>query len=292
MIFVNPDHLKLSAAWEGKAKALAQELLQKPANERAAFIEENREATWADAELITALRNIIGNKCWYSEVPLEGADPNVDHFRPKGRVREVDMNLQPTKATWVGYWWLAFDSRNYRLVSMHSNQRRVDKDTQGGKWDFFPIRGARAPEGTDCGAIHEDALALDPCLLTDVRLLWFDPDGKPGISRWKDKAPSPLDEVRVRATIWLYHLDKVEIQARRTSHVQDIRKDLRKADADYQLWGPHSAAPDLQAKHSFDKKVAEIKTKTSDTAEFAGAKRCAVRAAVADYPWLEEFNIL
>jgi hypothetical protein len=71
--------------------------------------------------------------------------------------------------------------------------------------------------------------------------------------------------------------------------VQDIQKDLVKADADYRLWARDSAGPNLQAKHSFDEKVAEIKTKTSDIAVFSGAKRCAIRAALAKFSWIEEF---
>jgi hypothetical protein len=90
----------------------------------------------------------VGNKCWYSEVPLEGADPNVDHFRPKGQVREVDADLQNLQTTSPGYWWLAFECRNFRLSSMHANQRRVDTDTNGGKSDYLPVLGSRAVEGT------------------------------------------------------------------------------------------------------------------------------------------------
>ena len=58
------------------------------------------------------------------------------------------------------------------------------------------------------------------------------------------------------------------------------------------MWAPTSAAPNLQAKASFDEKLAEIVTKTSDTAEFAGAKRWAIRAAISEYPWIEEYDLI
>ncbi len=241
--------------------------------------------------MLKALRKIVGNKCWYSEVRLEGADPNVDHFRPKEQVREVDTDLQNTQTTSPGYWWLAFEHWNFRLSSMHANQRRVDADTNGGKWDYFPVLGSRAAEGTPCLAIVENALALDPCSASDVSLLWFDPDGTPCCSKWK-RQPNALDQQRVETTIWLYHLNKREIETKRGNHMRQVRTDLAQADAQYQLWNRDSASPNLQAKNSFDLKIADIKAKLSDTAEFVGAKRCAVRAAIADYEWIDEFDLI
>jgi hypothetical protein len=234
---------------------------------------------------------VVGNKCWYSEVQLDGADPNVDHFRPKGGVREVDEDLQNTKVASAGYWWLAFEFSNFRLAAMHANQRRADDQTEGGKWDYFPIRGNRAAAGTLSENIIEDILALDPCSRTDVALLWFDPDGKPGASKWKHE-PNANDLQRVRATIWLYHLDKQEIQTSRAAYVEDIRKDLRKANSYFVLWGRDSANPNLQARAGFNQKIAEIETKIGIRSVFAGAKRCAVRLALADYAWIEEYLAL
>lgn len=269
-------------------KALTTQLCGLPPAQRKPFIDGNGKKTWAHKDTLKALRAVVGNKCWYSEVYLDGADPNVDHFRPKGEVREVDAELQNINRKSEGYWWLAFDPLNFRLASMHSNQRRTDEDTDGGKWDYFPIRGARTPSRTPWRLIHEDVLALDPCSATDVKLLFFDPDGKPCAANMA----APNDMARVKASIWLYHLDKIEIQNRRSDHVQDIRKDLDKADAFYKIWAPSSANPDIRSKNHFDEKVSEIKAKISDAAEFSRAKRCAIRIAIADYPWLEEYDII
>jgi hypothetical protein len=288
MIYVNINEFKLSPEWKNRAKELTRELADLPPDQRTDFMRRKRDLTWGADEVLEAMRAIVGNKCWYSEVPLEGADPNIDHFRPKGQIKEIDEDLQETHKTSPGYWWLAFDHLNFRLSSMHTNQRRVDIDTNGGKWDYFPILGARALEGTQCLQIMENKLALDPCSASDVRLLFFDPDGKPCCADWK-RQPSPLDQRRVKTTIWLYHLDKREIVARRSQHMDQIRIDLALADAMYQLWMPNSVNPDLQAKNSFDFKIAEIKVKLSDKAEFAGAKRSAVRSAVVDYEWIDEF---
>jgi hypothetical protein len=289
MIFINPDNINPDNDWKTKAQELTEELKKLNADERAAFIKNNRDNAWGHSKLLKTLRTIVGNKCWYSEVPLEGADPNVDHFRPKGRIKEVDDNFNETKEESGGYWWLAFEYRNFRLASMHSNQRRVDEDTAGGKWDYFPIRGARAAELTDFDLIFEDVLALDPCSPSDVNLLWFDPDGNPCLAKRRHDLPSENDEKRIQATIWLYHLDKAEIHTKRAQHIQDIQTDLRKANSQYLIWNRYSAKPELKAKSNFDSKIAEMKRKIADTAEFARAKQCAVRNNSATYAWIDEF---
>jgi hypothetical protein len=288
MIFINPNRLTLLPARQNVMTNLTAELVAKPAAQRSDFINQKRAATWGHDNVLQALRAVAGNKCWYSEVQLDGQDPNVDHFRPKGRVREVDADLQNTGNESEGYWWLAFEISNYRLAAMHSNQRRVDTDTEGGKWDYFPIRGNRAVAGTPLGAIVEDVLALDPCSPTDVAMLWFDPDGKPCPATGRRK-PNDADKMRVRATIWLYHLDKLEIQTSRSQHIEGIRKDLKNANADFHLWNRDSVNPNIQARNSFNQKIADINIKIAENAVFAGAKRCAVRIAIADYSWIEEF---
>jgi hypothetical protein len=291
MIHVDHSRLTLSVEWEKQAEQLARELRAKPKHEQSTFIETNRRKTWGADEVLEELRKIVGNKCWYSETPLEGADPNVDHFRPKGQVREVDTDLQNTKELSSGYWWLAFEPLNFRLSSMHANQRRVDMDTEGGKWDYFPVLGLRAAEGTPYLAIVENLLALDPCSASDVSLLWFDPDGKPSCSEWKRK-PNDHDRLRVKITIWLYHLNKNEIEIKRGNHMRQIRTALKQADAQYVLWDRNSMTPNFQAKISFDQQIAEIKATLVDKAEFAGAKRCAARAAISQYEWIEEFGLV
>src|SRR5262245_13502551 len=113
MIHIDLNKLTLSTEWRNLAKQLTRELEAMPPDDRSDFIERNRKLTWGADEVLEALRAIVGNKCWYSEVPLEGADPNVDHFRPKSQVREVDVDLQNTKQTSAGYWWLAFECQNF-----------------------------------------------------------------------------------------------------------------------------------------------------------------------------------
>ncbi|KTB89006.1 hypothetical protein AO073_12290 [Pseudomonas syringae ICMP 11293] len=290
MIFIDPQAIRrrLPAGWDNEISLLTKILSSKSIEERSTYIGSCREKTWSHPKMLEALKEIVGNKCWYSEVPLEGADANVDHFRPKGRVKEVDEDFKPTGVELDGYWWLAFDWRNFRLSSMHSNQRRVDTSTEGGKADFFPVVGSRAPENTDYVACVENILPLDPCSFSDVSLLWFDANGAPSCSNWHRKA-TPEDVRRVKTTIWLYHLDKQEIQKRRREHMEKIRSDLDHANADYRLW--KSIPNNVVSKASFDRTLASIRSQLAEDSEFSSAKRCAVRLSSADFEWVLEYNL-
>ncbi|MGC1330855.1 MAG: hypothetical protein WA878_11780, partial [Pseudomonas sp.] len=188
MIHIDQTKLAISPALRTALKSATTGLLLQVPADRATYIDSNRATTWGDPALVVALKALVGNKCWYSEIGLGGADPNVDHFRPKGRVIEVNDEMAKTGQKLDGYWWLAFEPLNFRLSSQHSNQRRVDEDTNGGKADFFPVRGDRTPTGTPYMQIFEDVLPLDPCSASDVSLIWFDPEGRPCYSP-KQKHP-------------------------------------------------------------------------------------------------------
>ncbi|QHS61248.1 HNH endonuclease family protein [Chitinophaga agri] len=292
MIYINPTRINVPAEWEEKVKELKAELLLKKPDERIDFINSKRNETWGHPEILKALRKVIGNKCWYSEVDLTGADPNIDHFRPKGAVSEIDPDsLTKTGAIAVGYWWLAFDKENFRLSSMHSNQRRVDETTQGGKWDFFPVLGSRAQEGTNVSMLKENVLPLDPCSPTDVSLMWFEPDGKPGFRNWR-RVPTLDEERRMRVTIWLFHLDKHEIAVRRANAMEDVRTALKNADAIFQIWQLSGGKLDNYERNLFDNALTQIKSKIADDAPFAGAKRCVIQLAKAEYDWIQEYMII
>lgn len=289
MIFVNPSKVTISAALDAALKAATAGLATVAAPDRAKYFMDHRGKTWGADGVVSALKAAVGNKCWYSEVDLTGADPNVDHFRPKGRVIEVDEELQKAGQVADGYWWLAFELLNFRLSAQHSNQRRVDEETEGGKADFFPVAGERAQPGTPYQQIFENVLPLDPCSASDVSLLWFDPDGNPVYSPMQ-KTPNKADELRIKATIWLYHLDKHDTATSRRKAVGEVRRKLQQADNYYSLW--HADAPCMKSRASFDKEVAEISEMLADTSEFAGAKRCAVRLAMSEYDWIEACQAL
>jgi uncharacterized protein (TIGR02646 family) len=234
MRYIDIDLLQFPNGWQARADAalneLRAEITQADADARAAGQDSvgiaaarkdaissglaipARTKIWAD--LATSLKEISKNKCWYSESKNPTADKNVDHFRPKNRVRE-DPDHE-------GYWWLAFNWRNYRLSSQWCNQRRSDRlnKTSGGKGDHFPLRGSfRArQEADDCE--EEDTILLDPTDPEDWKLLTFRPDGHPIPA----KSPGTYEHERAANSIEVYHLHCKELVDDRRSLAGQIQR--------------------------------------------------------------------
>ncbi len=114
----------------------------------------------------------FGDKCWYTEVPRIGTDFDIDHFWPKGRVKDAEGQiLKKNGEQHPGYWWKAYDIDNYRYSCIYSNRSREE----GGKIDFFPLTEEKYrawQEGDDCDYDHR--LILDPCSLEDVQSVSFE----------------------------------------------------------------------------------------------------------------------
>lgn len=117
----------------------------------------------------------LGATCWYCESSLYRAEWDVDHFRPK-RAPTIRRENHPTHA---GYWWLAYEWRNFR-ISCHRCNRLV-RDSDGalrGKGNEFPVRDeARRAMSQDAALEDEEPLLLDPCVEADTRLLVHTMDG-------------------------------------------------------------------------------------------------------------------
>jgi uncharacterized protein (TIGR02646 family) len=224
--YIDIDQLELPADWQGRAdtalNALRLEIQQAEDDARAAgktaqeIAKARKAATTAGLkiparqkiwrDLAVPLSILSKGKCWYSESKNPTADKDVDHFRPKNRVEE-----EPTHE---GYWWRAFDWRNYRYSSQWCNQRRNDKvhKTDGGKWDHFPLCSGsfRAKvEADDCD--QEVPALLDPIDPEDWKLLTFRPNGEPTPSA----KPGTVEHARAQMTISVYHLHCHELVTER-----------------------------------------------------------------------------
>ena len=158
-----------------------------------------RSAVWRETS--NALASLSNHKCWYSESTNPASDANVDHFRPKGRVEEDDAH--------EGYWWLAFDWRNYRYSSQWCNQRRNGANgTSGGKGDRFPLLPGsyRARKDGDPYEV-EDPVLLDPTDPEDWKLLTFRADGYPTPTH----GDGSIEYCRAIVSIEVYHLDNRQL---------------------------------------------------------------------------------
>lgn len=232
MRWVDIDELDIPDGWQAKADKALDELRKEIANaelaaqlaggdvataRRAAITnglnKSARKQIWRD--LAPHLAKLQDGKCWYSESRNPGSDKDVDHFRPKNRVAE-DPDHE-------GYWWLAFDWRNYRYSCKWCNQRRNDaaNQTDGGKWDHFPIspESYRSRQERDNWRLEEIDL-LDPIDPEDWKLLTFRPDGQPTPT----ELPGTREHVRAKISIQVYHLHCYELVRDRKMLAGEIKR--------------------------------------------------------------------
>lgn len=163
MIHINVDGKTPDALWLKRADSVTAMLMQSGLSDakRRKLIDDN-DQIWRD--LAPWLKDLSHDKCWYSEARDCAAYWHVDHFRPKGEVKDLEGN------SYEGYWWLAFNWKNYRLVGAAMNVPKSSK---------FPVR-----ENTDwaCGPDDdiddESPYLLDPTCPEDPCLLSFDEQGK------------------------------------------------------------------------------------------------------------------
>ena len=191
MRHIEIERLELPWGWQARADRALNRLRADIDRADAEALAAGRDRSVARREVIRAqlgngagrriwrglaqrLADLGNSKCWYSESKNPGSNKDIDHFRPKAAVKEDD--------THEGYWWLAFDWRNFRYSCEWCNQLRSERvdGTRGGKGDRFPLEYERfraRREGDDYR--NERRTLLDPVDREDWRLLTFRPDGYP-----------------------------------------------------------------------------------------------------------------
>ena len=147
----NPD-----AKWVAKANKLLAELKAAPdAASRAKLIDDNSKF-WG--KLKKWLLSLSHGKCWFSEAKDCFNHWHVEHFRPKKSAKDEDGTEHE------GYWWLAFDWKNYRIIGS------VGNPTKG---TFFPLRSGCSRASPFGDLRYEDPMLLDPTDPEDPSLLSF-----------------------------------------------------------------------------------------------------------------------
>jgi hypothetical protein len=122
------------------------------------------------------LSQVSDDKCWYCETRSTRAPLDVDHFRPKLGVTVDGVELPGND----GYYWLAYDWRNFRLSCQRCNRpEKNDTDILRGKANEFPLRNElnRCTLPT-APLTAEEPRFLDPCKRADCELLAHGVDGE------------------------------------------------------------------------------------------------------------------
>lgn len=196
------DLLKhVSDQWKLDSATALDALSKLDVEARPKFIGDNA-TIWS--QLKTWMAALSHDKCWYSEKRIAVSELEVDHWRPKNRVTGV----QPLHK---GYWWLAFDWKNFRLAYSLINKRRTDarEGNVQGKGCHFPLidETARVPDVASAAIVGERPKLIDPCVASDVLLLDYAVEDGLVVERHK-AADDALKFERAKVSIDLFHLNE------------------------------------------------------------------------------------
>jgi len=153
------------------------------------------------SELKWHLFGLFHDKCAYCECPLGVTDGVVEHYRPKGKVKEDPGH--------PGYYWLAYDVSNL-LPACHSCNEGF------GKMNQFPVESRHALDAESLSG--ERPLLLNPydTRIHPLQHLEFSATGEV-IAR----KSSSLGAASIRC----YYLDRTSLTGFRQSAIQRVRQD-------------------------------------------------------------------
>lgn len=247
------------AAWFADAEELLRQVVAAPDKiVRDAIIEKN-SGLWG--RLREWLLRLSHDKCWYSEARDLFSVLEVEHYRPKGRCKRRARGTVSD-----GYWWLAFDWRNYRLCGKVGNAK---------KGDFFPLAdGSPSSEYGRLSLLNEIPLLLDPACPGDPDLLSFNEDGACGFHADADG----FTQERVSTTVARLNLNQGRIKkarqriwARCWQLIQDCRTAAQQMN---------QAAGSADREHLNQKKE-ELRRMVKPEAEFSAvAKDCLLKSNI------------
>uniref|UniRef100_A0A2A4Z030 TIGR02646 family protein n=1 Tax=OCS116 cluster bacterium TaxID=2030921 RepID=A0A2A4Z030_9PROT len=225
----NIDDIELPDGWTDKANELTSKLIIETSSEERKKIIKANSKHWG--LLKSKLAEISNGKCWYTEAKQEGTDTDVDHFRPKNSVSEGNKKND-------GYWWLAFDPKNYRYSCISANRRRTDKKTEitGGKGDHFPLCNPHKRAISPAHDLDEELPELlDPCDEVDVMQITYADNGEALASHSKDKNLRQYQRAIKSINIYnLNHSDfkeaRIELRNKLSKFKTDAEKNYKKLE--------------------------------------------------------------
>jgi hypothetical protein len=242
------------ADWVADAEAVTQQLRTANDEAKRAQVIEANQTLWRDDRIRNWLLQQFHNKCWYTEAYDSVSAIHVDHYRPKGRVKDLDG------CECEGYWWLAFKWDNYRICGQLINVKKLD---------IFPIvEGARANANDPVSLELEAPLLIDP--LTDqARLITYEKD-EDGCRAVPAAGVNQAEKYRAEKTIELIGLN---LRDRLNRKRADFWDNCLIAIAEYQIAdGPQALRNVIQA--SAKKKLKEM---VGYAAEFSSVSEACIR---------------
>jgi uncharacterized protein (TIGR02646 family) len=263
MIFIHIGTYTPLERWLERSRNLSERLarLQNGAAELTPEAKELIDGNGIWTELKAELEILSFGKCWYSEAREKVSHYHVDHFRPKKQCVEANGSIT------CGYWWLAYDWRNYRVSGSVINTSKHDK---------FDVLRNRA-EGPDTPLEDELIYLLDPLKRDDVCLLTFNNNGEamplnPDEETW--------DYKRAKYTIDVLDLNNAKLRRARKIRWKKISETIDAINA-------HSKQNNKQPSINLQTKINELKDQAreliSPMSELSSTYRACLKASREDW---------
>lgn len=294
MIYINLTHFTPPDDWLYEAWFLTAELKAKSSKvDKNQFIDDNR-GFWS--LLKTHLPN--NDKCWYSESKESVSVYEIEHFRPtKGTMRTKSVLkilksfVEASRIDWVaatknkggGYWWLAFNHKNYRNCGRKINNIKSTR---------FPLKELSFiayKEGDDYS--QEEIFLLDPTNEYDPALLTFDPDGK---ARPSIADVTSFDYLRAFVSIEVYGLNAIEpLVKHRESKWGECYKAIKRATEKYsELEEAVDEGNLVSYRRYFDEFMDfiqnDLKPAINPSSEFSAVAKACVNS-YSNHDWINEY---
>ncbi|MGN5381027.1 hypothetical protein ACQ4WX_39395 [Streptomyces lasalocidi] len=250
MRYVDMSRLVIPPAWSRHASILKRRVAECGTDKAKLDKLLKKSPYWT--KLRPQLIDLAGRKCWYCEGEVSNNRLAVDHFRPKsGVVDEVHL----------GYYWLAYEVSNFRLICEFCNSSTDDDPTgrRVTKIHHFPLLNPasrlRAPGVSVASIEREIPVLLDPAVRGDCDLLDFD---RSGAVRRNDQRPlSALEKAvglcRAEESIRIYGLDRRGLNEGRSRVMKDVVFKAGVLDAPIKFEGALEMVRELivpEARHS------------------------------------------
>jgi len=252
-LFDNPP----DDVWLQKAESLTEKLKQEPDIGKRKKIIDDNASVWR--EIKKHLQKLSHNKCWYSESREVYSHYHVEHFRPKKKALDLGKEDQG------GYWWLAFDWKNYRICGSVGNTKKGDR--------FF-VKKNKATCPTD--DLDDEVICfLDPIDEDDVLKITFNENGEM-VPLENDKKAWDCE----RAQYTIRHLDlnfELLKEARR-----ELWDDIDKRIAELQnLMKKNNQTPSASRKATIRQKMKDLRDYLKPSSQFsATAKACLLKSGI------------
>lgn len=294
MIFINLSDFIPSDNWLYQAWLLNAELKSLTSiQEKLDFIDQNR-AFWS--ELKTEFP--YSNKCWFSESKESVSIYEIEHFRPtkatvrsKSVLKSLKSFVEAQRNDWIaatkykghGYWWLAFNYKNYRNCGKKVNLIKSIR---------FPLKQSSFIAYTENDDwTQEQTILLDPTKEGDSELLTFDPDGK---SRPTVTDKASYDYLRAHASIDIYGLNSIEpLVKHRESKWRECYKAIRRAIDKYsELEEAGEQGNMVSFRRYFDEFMdfitKDLRPAIDPSSEFSSVAKACIKS-YSKYDWVNEY---